>query len=88
MFTKCLLDKILLIWYNIIKIRQGKVLKTRKVRIMGKTVEEMRMDIVKIIMENFEMLRTISEELSYVLDEGSVMEILAHIVDKLEKAEI
>lgn len=55
---------------------------------MGRTVEEMRMDIVKIIMEHFKMLRTISEELRYVLDEDSIMEILTHIVDKLEEAEI
>lgn len=53
---------------------------------MGKTVEEIRVDIVKIIMKNFEMLKFISEELESVLDEENVMEILAYITDKLEKS--
>ena len=55
---------------------------------MGKTAREIRMDTIETVMRNFEMLQTITEQLSDVLDEGSIMEILAHIVDKLEEAEL
>ena len=55
---------------------------------MGKTVEEMRMDIIETVMRNFEMLQAITEQLSDVLDEGSVMEILALITEKLDEADI
>lgn len=86
MFTKCLLDKILLIWYNIIKIRQGKVLKTRKVIIMEKVVKEIKMDTIDIVLENSEMLQTIKEELEYTQKKETVLDILAYIVDKLNEA--
>ena len=86
MFTKCLLDKILLIWYNIIKIRQGKVLKTRKVRIMEKVVKEIKMETIDIVLENSEMLQTIKEELEYTQKKETVLDILAYIVDKLNEA--
>ena len=55
---------------------------------MGKTVEEMRMDIIETVMRNFEMLQTITEQLSDVLDEGSIMEILSLITEKLDEADI
>ena len=55
---------------------------------MEKVVKEIKMDTIQIVMRNFEMLQTITEQLSDVLDEGSIMEILAHIVDKLEEAEL
>ena len=55
---------------------------------MGKTVEEMRMDIIETVMRNFEMLQTITEQLSDVLDEGSIMEILSLITEKLDEANI
>lgn len=86
MFTKCLLDKILLIWYNIIKIRQGKVLKTRKVIIMEKVAKEIKMDTIDIVLENSEMLQTIKEELEYTQKKETVLDILAYIVDKLNEA--
>ena len=55
---------------------------------MGKTVEEIKMDTIETVMRNFEMLQAIAEQLSDVLDEGSVMEILAHITEKLDEADI
>lgn len=63
-------------------------MKTRKVKVMGKTVEEVRMDTIETVMRNFEMLQAITEQLSDVLDEGSVMEILALITEKLDEADI
>ena len=71
------------IWYNIIKIRQGKVLKTRKVIIMEKVVKEIKMETIDIVLENSEMLQTIKEELEYTQKKETVLDILAYIVDKL-----
>ena len=55
---------------------------------MGKTAEEIRMDTIETVMRNFEMLQAIAEQLSDVLDESSVLEILAHITEKLDEAEL
>ena len=55
---------------------------------MEKVVKEIKMDTIQIVMRNFEMLQIIAEQLSDVLDEGSVMEILAFITEKLDEADI
>ena len=55
---------------------------------MEKVVKEIKMDTIETVMRNFEMLQAIAEQLSDVLDEGSVMEILTHITEKLDEADI
>ena len=50
---------------------------------MGKTVEEMRMDTIDIVLENSEMLQEIREQLEYTQKKETVLDILAYIVDKL-----
>ena len=78
-----MLDFFYRIWYNIIKIRQGKVLKTRKVIIMEQVVKEIKMDTIDIVLENSEMLQEIREQLEYTQKKETVLDILAYIVDKL-----
>ena len=50
---------------------------------MEKTVEEIRMDTIDIVLENSEMLQEIREQLEYTQKKETVLDILAYIVDKL-----
>ena len=52
---------------------------------MEKVVKEIKMDTIDIVLKNSEMLQEIREQLEYTLEEETVLDILAYIVDKLSE---